>query len=283
MKIDVSTLRDMGLRYTVIWRQAQDTAFNVLKTNGQNNLRDMAHKHTPHIRGNASFIGATKLSVRQDESRAVKVKGRRILIATGSTAYRLPSIPYDGQRVFDSDPKRLRFLPKAVAILGAGILAVEYASSPASPRPRWLQARLQPPSSPAGAPSASLSPASHRRMRDVAGQRPDSPRGASTSTAPASSSTRNSPPSRGPRIRPTPPPPPARASPRPGPSSSPRPTARPSRPAPSRRPGPRCDGPGHCAPRRWRRGPAAPPGAERLGRVELERVEARRAGVRFQT
>jgi len=50
------------------------------------------------------------------------------LIATGSRAYRLNQINYDGERVFDSDTiKTLSFLPKTVTIVGAGIIAIEYA------------------------------------------------------------------------------------------------------------------------------------------------------------
>ncbi|MFN9909909.1 MAG: FAD-dependent oxidoreductase, partial [bacterium] len=54
--------------------------------------------------------------------------GKNILIATGSTAYKLPNIPYDSEFVFDSDTiKNLNFLPRSVTIIGAGIIAVEYA------------------------------------------------------------------------------------------------------------------------------------------------------------
>ena len=127
-KIDVVTLRGMGLRDAVVWRQIQDMTFDVLRTNGLNNLRDMQHKHIPHLRGNASFIDSNKLAIHQSGSQSVEVKGKTVLIATGSTAYRLPSIPYDDRRVFDSDTiKGLSFLPKSVTIIGAGIIAVEYA------------------------------------------------------------------------------------------------------------------------------------------------------------
>jgi NAD(P) transhydrogenase len=127
-KVDVMTLRGMGLRDGVVWRQIQDMTFDVLRTNGLNNLKEMQTKHIPHLRGNASFVDSNTLSIHQSGSQSVEVKGKTILIATGSTAYRLPSIPYDETRVFDSDTiKGLSFLPKSVTIIGAGIIAVEYA------------------------------------------------------------------------------------------------------------------------------------------------------------
>ena len=124
-KIDVLTLRGMGLRDTVIWRQVQDMTFDVLRDNGLKNLRDM---QVPHLRGNASFIDSHRVLIDQDGANPVELIGKKILIATGSTAYKLASVPYDNIRVFDSDTiKGLSFLPKSITIVGAGIIAVEYA------------------------------------------------------------------------------------------------------------------------------------------------------------
>ncbi len=127
-KVDVQTLRGMGLRDTVVWRQVQDMTLEVLKENGLKNLQDLKYKHIPHMRGNATFLDSDRLSIQAQGSEPVEIKGKNILIATGSTAYRLPHIPYDSTRVFDSDSvKGLSFLPKSLTIIGAGIIAIEYA------------------------------------------------------------------------------------------------------------------------------------------------------------
>lgn len=47
------------------------------------------------------------------------VTADKILLATGSRPYQPSSIPFDGQRVFDSDSiNGLQFLPKSVVITG---------------------------------------------------------------------------------------------------------------------------------------------------------------------
>ncbi len=52
-----------------------------------------------------------------------------ILIATGSSPYHPPDIPFDGRLVFDSDTiLRMGFIPKTMAVIGGGVIGSEYAS-----------------------------------------------------------------------------------------------------------------------------------------------------------
>ncbi len=118
----------MGLRDTVVWRQVQDMTLEVLNENGMKNLQDLKYKHIPNLRGNATFVDTHTLNIESEGSETIELKTKNVLIATGSTAYRLPHIPYDSTRVFDSDSiKALSFLPKSITIIGAGIIAIEYA------------------------------------------------------------------------------------------------------------------------------------------------------------
>merc|ERR1712176_565239 len=56
------------------------------------------------------------------------VTTEKILVATGSKPLRPTEIPFDDRRVFDSDTvNTLSFLPERVVIMGAGIIAIEYA------------------------------------------------------------------------------------------------------------------------------------------------------------
>jgi NAD(P) transhydrogenase len=52
-----------------------------------------------------------------------------IVIATGTAATQDPHIPFDGQRIFISDDiLRLEQLPRTLAVVGAGVIGLEYAS-----------------------------------------------------------------------------------------------------------------------------------------------------------
>lgn len=62
-------------------------------------------------------------------------RGRReitaayVVIATGTCATQAPHIPFDGQRIFISDDiLRLERMPRTLAVIGAGVIGLEYAS-----------------------------------------------------------------------------------------------------------------------------------------------------------
>ncbi len=56
------------------------------------------------------------------------IKGKTIIIATGSRVRSLPNLPLDGSRIFSSDEALLRKnLPKSIVIVGGGAIGVEFA------------------------------------------------------------------------------------------------------------------------------------------------------------
>jgi NAD(P) transhydrogenase len=128
LKVDVNTLRTMGMHDTVVWKQVQEMTDGTLTGNGLKNMGVLESKHIPFIRGQASFVNSNVLNVNREDEDPVQVQGKNILVATGSSAYRIPGIPYDDEAIFDSDTiKKLNFLPKSVTIIGAGLIAIEYA------------------------------------------------------------------------------------------------------------------------------------------------------------
>lgn len=128
-KVDVITLRNMGLRDVTVWRQVKEMTSDVMRNTGLSNLKAVQLGRIPHLRGTARLLGQGRVQVTYlDSDRTTEVRGKRVLVATGSRPYRLPAIPYDDRAVFDSDTIRaLDFLPKTVCIVGAGIIAIEFA------------------------------------------------------------------------------------------------------------------------------------------------------------
>ncbi len=52
-----------------------------------------------------------------------------ILIATGSSPYHPPDIPFDHELIYDSDSiLEMKFIPKTMAVIGGGVIGCEYAS-----------------------------------------------------------------------------------------------------------------------------------------------------------
>jgi NAD(P) transhydrogenase len=79
--------------------------------------------------GVASFVDDHTLCV-EDDRTARKYSADHIIIAVGTVPYRPPGVEFDDRRVVDSDGI-LRLgnrLPRTMAVVGAGVIGVEYAS-----------------------------------------------------------------------------------------------------------------------------------------------------------
>jgi NAD(P) transhydrogenase len=82
-----------------------------------------------YLQATATVISANNVLVQRihNEPPAV-LQCDHVLLATGSKPMRPIEIPFDDTRIFDSDTiNTLNFLPKSVAIVGSGIIAIEYA------------------------------------------------------------------------------------------------------------------------------------------------------------
>ena len=78
--------------------------------------------------GMASFVDANTVRVERTEGPELKLRGEKILIATGSSPFRPPMFPFEDPRVNDSDELlHLKALPKRLAVIGAGVIGSEYA------------------------------------------------------------------------------------------------------------------------------------------------------------
>ncbi len=81
------------------------------------------------ITGAASFEDAHTIKVVDQKGATRQLRGEVILIATGSTPYRPPEIPFDHKTIFDSDSiLTMDRLPKSMIVVGGGVIGCEYAS-----------------------------------------------------------------------------------------------------------------------------------------------------------
>ena len=88
--------------------------------------------------GAASFVDPNTVRVAPD----TLLRGERILIATGSSPVRPAEFPFEHPRVHDSDEiLEIGVLPKSLAIVGAGVIGAEYASTFAALAPRFSRSR----------------------------------------------------------------------------------------------------------------------------------------------
>jgi NAD(P) transhydrogenase len=82
-------------------------------------VRDHVHSHHISVlHGEAALKDAHTVHVKSDKGEQ-EITGEIILIATGSSPHRPPEIPFDDERICDSDSiLDLKFIPKAMVVVG---------------------------------------------------------------------------------------------------------------------------------------------------------------------
>ena len=90
----------------------------------------LAHVGVEHLHGAARFVGPHELELTVPRGRPRRLRARRILIATGSRPTWPAEFPVGHPRVWDSDRiLELERLPRRLAVIGAGVIGSEYAST----------------------------------------------------------------------------------------------------------------------------------------------------------
>jgi NAD(P) transhydrogenase len=87
------------------------------------------HRHNiTLLHGEASFVDTHTVKVTSADGESI-ITGNFVLIATGSSPYHPPDIPFDGDLIYDSDSiLRMNRIPKTMAVVGGGVIGTEYAS-----------------------------------------------------------------------------------------------------------------------------------------------------------
>jgi NAD(P) transhydrogenase len=80
------------------------------------------------VTGIGSFLDKNTIIV-ENEGAVTKFTAPKILIATGTRPRRPPEFDFDGFTIFDSDTVlEMKFQPRTMLVIGAGVIGVEYAS-----------------------------------------------------------------------------------------------------------------------------------------------------------
>ncbi|WP_029061460.1 Si-specific NAD(P)(+) transhydrogenase [Labrenzia sp. DG1229] len=81
------------------------------------------------VRGEARFVDSHMIEVEGDAGEILKYSADKFVIAVGTNPFRPGYVPFDGKFVLDSDEiLDLGEIPRSIAVIGAGVIGVEYAS-----------------------------------------------------------------------------------------------------------------------------------------------------------
>ncbi len=88
-----------------------------------------ARNQVDTIWGEARFLDPHRIAVAGEAGESFEFAADRFLIAVGTKPFRPDYVPFDGRYVLDSDEiLDLEELPRSIAVIGAGVIGVEYAS-----------------------------------------------------------------------------------------------------------------------------------------------------------
>lgn len=102
---------------------------HVVRGNEQYLTAQLARNGVEVRRGKARFVGPKEVEVQEIRGERRRVTGDAVIVATGSSPRVPADIPIDHEHVLDSDSiLSIAWLPKSMVVLGAGVIASEYAS-----------------------------------------------------------------------------------------------------------------------------------------------------------
>ncbi|MBW8301978.1 MAG: Si-specific NAD(P)(+) transhydrogenase [Hydrogenophaga sp.] len=88
-----------------------------------------ARNRVSQLRGHARFIDRNTLEVEKEDGEIIRVHAGAVLLAVGTKPYRPAHIPFDGEKIIDSDEiLEIKDLPRSMIVIGAGVIGIEYAT-----------------------------------------------------------------------------------------------------------------------------------------------------------
>jgi NAD(P) transhydrogenase len=93
-------------------------------------VRDQLRRnHVEVINGTGAFMDPHTVEVTEGDDEGVVVSAAHIVVAVGSNPARPPSVEFNERTILDSDGiLQLQGIPSSMAVVGAGVIGIEYAS-----------------------------------------------------------------------------------------------------------------------------------------------------------
>ncbi len=151
VSVHTGTIPSKTLRETVLnlsgWRERgfYGRAYRVKQDISAEDLRKRLHITLNHevevlehqfarnqvttLKGTAKFVDANTIEVTAEGGEIIQFTGDKFVLTVGTKPFRPDTIPFDGEMVLDSDEVlELKSLPKNLAVVGAGVIGIEYAT-----------------------------------------------------------------------------------------------------------------------------------------------------------
>lgn len=86
------------------------------------------HHKIQYIKGTATIDGPNRVRISQSDGEHLTVGWDKLVLATGTKPFEIPSLPFDGETILSSDHAlSLTQVPESVVIVGGGVIGCEFA------------------------------------------------------------------------------------------------------------------------------------------------------------
>ncbi len=100
----------------------------VVQTQAKGILNLLANNKIEYLRGKGRITAPHKIEVLLADSNIKEIVWDKLIVATGSEPYEIPSIPFDSQKILSSSHVlELSEVPKSMVIVGGGVIGCEFA------------------------------------------------------------------------------------------------------------------------------------------------------------
>ncbi len=125
-------LGEMGIRageVTLDFTAVQERKKKVVQTLQGGVAHLLKSGGVEHIQGEAALKGPGKVEITAGKEKPVALEATNVIIATGSCSVELSDIPFDGERILDSNQAlELKEVPSSMLVIGGGVIGMEFAS-----------------------------------------------------------------------------------------------------------------------------------------------------------
>jgi len=91
--------------------------------------RNLDRHHIEVLHGEASLRDAHTVQVRRSDGTEIALTTNFVLVATGSSPFNPPDVPFDHRLIYDSDSiLSMSHIPKTMTVVGGGVIGIEYAT-----------------------------------------------------------------------------------------------------------------------------------------------------------
>ncbi|MBC2715584.1 MAG: dihydrolipoyl dehydrogenase [Desulfobacteraceae bacterium] len=100
----------------------------VVQTQAKGILNLLANNKIEYLRGKGKITASHRIEAQMQDGGIRELVYDKLILATGSEPYEIPSIPFDGQKVLSSSHVlELSDVPKSLVIVGGGVIGCEFA------------------------------------------------------------------------------------------------------------------------------------------------------------